>query len=210
MSHKAAPPTSSAKITMPKITMPKFSTKKTAPAPGHAPAPAPAPTPAPAPAPTPAPAPAAPFTYYFVPYLGVQQQPQAPFHWTTNVAQNCSAQGSKCLGYDYSNNVFDSGILNPKGAKLTYQANPQLGSYFKDPTVFAAICTQHLGGQLSSDQKKCNLTAQQAQSAMQKLSTLGNIAHFDGGNFETGTPSLLMLMGLVLLIVFLIRRGKKH
>jgi len=149
-----------------------------------------------------APASAVPSNYFFVPYLGVQQQPKAPFTWTTNLAQNCTAEGTKCLGYDSNNNVFDSGIMQPQGARLSFLPDPTKGSYFNDKNKFAVICSQHLGGQLTTDRTKCQLTAGQAESAVRR-----SISGFDGtiGNANS-LPNAIIVIGLISLIVY----GMRH
>lgn len=155
---------------------------------------------------------AAPSSYYFIPYLEVNQTPNPPFTWKTDAAQNCTAQREKCLGYTSSGNGFDSNILKEKGAKLAYINDPNKGSYFNDQTKFGAVCAGYLGGQLDASGTKCNITSAQASAALQKLSSQGHISTFDGGIGLGGDSCLMnivMIVGLVLLVYFIMKRMKK-
>ncbi len=142
----------------------------------------------------------APTSYYFLPYLSIQEQPKAPFSWTSNIEQNCNAQGSKCIGYDSNNNVFDSNIFQAKGAKLTFVSDATKGSYINNKGAYGVICTGHLGGKLSPDGTKCSLTAAQVQASISQLSSRGHIETFGDNNHAI---NLLLLFGLIMLLCVL-------
>ena len=113
--------------------------------------------------------------YYYLPHVGIEQQPNAPFTWKDNFEKQCEDAADKCLGFDSGGNVFDAGIMSPGGAKLSYHESSDYGIFMKDEVAFKSLC-QHASGSPSG--KRCTLSAEAARAAIAKLGQQGTVETF--------------------------------
>lgn len=117
-------------------------------------------------------------SYYFLPHVGIEQQPQAPFQWDGNYEQQCTNAAERCLGFDSGGNVFDVKAMSTGGAKLSFHESADYGSFFKDEEAFKSLCQMASG---SPSGKRCQLSASEAQAAIQRLSAQGTVETFHPG-----------------------------
>lgn len=117
-------------------------------------------------------------SYYFLPHVGIEQQPQAPFQWDGNYEQQCNAAEEKCLGFDSGGNVFDTKAMSPGGARLSFHDSADYGSFLKDEKAFESLCKMAAG---SPSGKRCQIAPEQAQAAIQSLAQQGAVETFRGG-----------------------------
>lgn len=114
--------------------------------------------------------------YFFLPHVGIEQQPSAPFTWKDNYEKQCTAAADKCLGFDSGGNVFDAKIMAPGGAKLSYHESPNYGSFLKDEAAFKSMCQMASG---TPTGRRCNTTAKNVENAITGLVKRGAVETFD-------------------------------
>ena len=115
-------------------------------------------------------------SYYYLPHVGIEQQPSAPFHWKDNFEKQCNAAAHKCLGFDSGGNVFDAKIMTPGGAKLSIHKSPDYGTFLKDEIAFKSMCKLASG---TPSGRRCQVTPEQAQAAIHKLVQEKKVETFD-------------------------------
>jgi hypothetical protein len=125
--------------------------------------------------------------YYYLPHVGIEQQPDAPFTWTDQFEKRCDDAGEKCLGFDSGGNVFDAGMMTPGHAKLSYHDSADYGSFVKDKVAFKSLCKLASG---SESGKRCELSPEAAKAAIAKLAQQGSVETFDNNELRRGYQRL--------------------